>query len=83
MVPLMRLSSRVSQKKIGVTRSKRTSGRWVMRTRVKQMDRIERDGQAGELGLVAALLASAIAVALVAVGGPIINLAGWILGFGI
>ncbi|MEW5424415.1 hypothetical protein [Amorphus sp. 3PC139-8] len=54
-----------------------------MRTRVKQMDRIERDGQAGELGLVAALLASAIAVALVAVGGPIVNLVGWIFGFGI
>ncbi|MDQ0317379.1 hypothetical protein [Amorphus orientalis] len=53
-----------------------------MRTRVKQVDRIEREGSAGELGLVAALLASAIAVALMAVGGPILDLVGWMFGAG-
>jgi len=83
MVSLVRQSSRVSQKKIGVTDYKRTSGSRVMRTRVKQLNPMGRDGSAGELGLVAALLASAIAVALMAVGGPIVGLVGWIFGAGI
>ncbi len=83
MVSLVRQSSRVSQKKIGVTHYKRTSGSRVMRTRVKQLSPMGRDGSAGELGLVAALLASAIAVALMAVGGPIAGLVGWIFGAGI
>lgn len=82
MVSLVRQSSRVSQKKIGVADFKRTSGSRVMRTRVKQLNPMGRDGSAGELGLVAALLASAIAVALMAVGGPIVGLVGWIFGAG-
>ncbi|MGX1096206.1 hypothetical protein AB7M35_003743 [Amorphus suaedae] len=54
-----------------------------MRTQVKQLNPMGRVGSSGELGLVAALLASAIAVALMAVGGPIVGLVGWIFGAGI
>ncbi len=54
-----------------------------MRTRGKQLKPVGRDGSTGESGLVAALLASAIAVALMGVGGPIVGLVGWIFGAGI
>jgi hypothetical protein len=59
--------------------NERDTGMRAMDARVKALDANDRTA-ATELGLVAALIVVAIAVALAATGGPIIELAAAVLG---
>jgi len=61
--------------------NERETGMRVMNTRVKEVVAGERTA-AAELGLVAGLIAIAIAVALAATGGPIAGLIALVFGLG-